>query len=273
MSSSVIEVDFNTLKYNLYDILQVEPTASDNQIKKTFIKAIRNFHPDKNSELENEIYYHLVLSNQILLNPVTRSKYDAWLLSTAQTFDELKSSFKKTATNIDNYFPKKEVSNGSFKSKMEELNKKHGYDESLNSVSINERFAKVKSSRTPIEIQREDIRGNSDFNEKFNSGKETGKLKDQIIEWKPKSTELATWSGNDFYTNLADLDKLYVEDTVLTNKFSSLDRAFILQPVVKETEENKTMEDRMREYKNASEGFKQMKPSEFKVSSKFDSWT
>lgn len=266
-----IEIDFNTLKYNLYEILQVEPNASESHIKKTFIKAIRNFHPDKSSDLENEIYYHLVLSNQILLNPISRSKYDAWLLSTAQTFDELKSGFKKTASNIDNFFPKREVSNGSFKSKMEELNKKHGYDESLNSMSINERYAKAKSSRNNIEIQREDIRGNEDFNKKFNSSKETGKLKDQIIEWKPKSTELASWSGNDFYTNLADLDKLYVEDTVLTNRFSSLDRAFVLQPVVQATE-NKSMEDRMREYKSASDQFKNMKPSEFTPTNKFESW-
>ena len=63
-----IEIDFNTLKYNLYEILNVDINDDDKKIKKKFIHVIKNFHPDKNSELEEDIYYHIILANQILLN-------------------------------------------------------------------------------------------------------------------------------------------------------------------------------------------------------------
>jgi len=65
---SKVEIDFNSIKYNLYEILNVKPDADDVKIKKNFMRAIKNFHPDKNSELEEEIYYNMILANQILLN-------------------------------------------------------------------------------------------------------------------------------------------------------------------------------------------------------------
>jgi DnaJ-class molecular chaperone len=67
---SKIEIDFNSLKYNLYEILNDARDDDDIKIKKSFMKLIKNFHPDKNSELEEEIYYHIIMSNQILLNKV-----------------------------------------------------------------------------------------------------------------------------------------------------------------------------------------------------------
>ena len=53
---SSMQVDFNRLKYNLYEILNVPYNASCDVIKKTFRKVIKKFHPDKNSELEEDIY-------------------------------------------------------------------------------------------------------------------------------------------------------------------------------------------------------------------------
>jgi DnaJ-class molecular chaperone len=65
---SKIEIDFNSIKYNLYEILNVTKDVDEQKIKKSFMKIIKNFHPDKNSELEEDIYYHIILANQILLN-------------------------------------------------------------------------------------------------------------------------------------------------------------------------------------------------------------
>ena len=59
---SKIEIDFNNLKYNLYEILNVPPTSDESNIKKSFMKLVKNFHPDKNSELEEDIYYHIIYS-------------------------------------------------------------------------------------------------------------------------------------------------------------------------------------------------------------------
>ena len=122
---SKIEIDFNSLKYNLYEILNVHRDVDDAKIKKSFMKLIKNFHPDKNSDLEEDIYYHIVTANQILSNKESRQKYDNYITQTAKTFQELKGGFDKTTK--DN-FPKKEDSQKIFNNKKEELDKKHGID-------------------------------------------------------------------------------------------------------------------------------------------------
>ena len=68
-----MSIDFNTLKYNLYTILNVSNDADNVTIKTKFMKIIKNFHPDKNTELEEEIYYHIILANQVLLNDSFKS--------------------------------------------------------------------------------------------------------------------------------------------------------------------------------------------------------
>ena len=64
-----------------------------------------------------------------------------------------------------------------------------------------------------------------------------------------KYYQLTTYNGNDAYTNLADIDKLYIEDSILTNKYSSLDKAFTIQPII-EWNNTKTIEEKMNEYKS-----------------------
>ena len=124
---SKIEIDFNSLKYNLYEILNVPRDVDDVKVKKSFMKIIKNFHPDKNSELEEEIYYHIIMSNQVLLNKDSRKKYDEFLAGSADTYTELKNNFNKNIKEIEQYFPDKDLSQAQFANKLEELNKKHGY--------------------------------------------------------------------------------------------------------------------------------------------------
>ena len=50
---SEITINFETLKFNLYDILNISKDASESKIKKAFRNLILNFHPDKNSEAED----------------------------------------------------------------------------------------------------------------------------------------------------------------------------------------------------------------------------
>jgi len=82
---SKIEIDFNNLKYNLYELLNVTPDADSSKIKKNFMKIIKNFHPDKNSDLEEEIYYHIILANQVLLDKESRKKYDEFISERADS--------------------------------------------------------------------------------------------------------------------------------------------------------------------------------------------
>jgi DnaJ-class molecular chaperone len=102
---SNITINFDTLKYNLYEVLGINSNASETKIKKAFRNLILNFHPDKNNNIEEEIYYHIITANQILTNTESRKKYDDFLNKSNDTHDELKNTFTKTKqtiyTNVD----------------------------------------------------------------------------------------------------------------------------------------------------------------------------
>lgn len=62
----------------LYDMLEVEPTASDGQIKKAYYKLALKLHPDKNpgdSEAARK-FQSIGEAYQVLSNPTLRSQYD-----------------------------------------------------------------------------------------------------------------------------------------------------------------------------------------------------
>jgi len=69
---------------------------------------------------------------------------------------------------------------------------------------------------------------------------------------------------------LNDIDKLYLEDSVQSSKYSSLDRAFTLLP---KSDNNLvvSVEDRMKEYQNHTDMYKNMKPTDFSTK-KFNEW-
>lgn len=266
---SKIEIDFNNLKYNLYEILNVMPDSSDVKIKKSFMKLIKTFHPDKNSDLEEEIYYHIILANQILLNKDSRNKYDDYLFNKADTFNELKDTFNKVKKEVDNNIDKEKakiVNQNLFNNRVQELNKKHGFNYDDNKdKSVNDKFTIYKMKRNnDIEIPKETFKDTKDFNTKFHSNKIEGKFKDQIVEYKGGPSELSTYISGTNYTSLEDMDKLYIEDTIQTSKFSSLDRAFTLQPVIdKKLNNDISSEDRMKNYKSMTDEIKNMKPTDY----------
>jgi len=265
---SKIEIDFNNIKYNLYELLNVTADADASKIKKNFMKVIKNFHPDKNSDLEEEIYYHIILANQILLNKESRKKYDEFICGKAESFEELKSSFNKSVKDIEQYFPAKDSSFQTFNAKIDELNKKHGYSDNNLSETVMDRFSKIKEKRDVdhIKIEKENFKTMNEFNSKFDVNKQDGgKFQDQIVEFKGIPQELSTYVLGDNYTSLGDLDKLYVEDSVQSSKFSSLDRAFMLQPVSQSDITPKSVEERMKEYKNQTNQYKNFKPTDFSI--------
>ena len=254
---SKIEIDFNKLKYNLYELLNVDTKADSTKIKKSFMKIIKNFHPDKNSELEEDIYYHIILANQILLNSESRKKYDDFISGSSEIFIDMKKSFNKTINSIDQYFPSKDSSKHEFEKKIVELNTKHGYTDESNKDSVMTKFTKIQESRSSdIKIEKEKFNNMKEFNEKFTINKsEGGRFQDQLVEYKGVPQELSTYVVGEQYTNIQDLDKLYVEDSVQGSKYSSLDRAFLLHSVNMNIDQ-KSIEEKIKEYKTNTELYK-----------------
>lgn len=269
---SKIEIDFNSIKYNLYEILNVNKDADETKIKKSFVKIIKNFHPDKNSELEEDIYYHIILANQILLNKESRIKYNNFINDTSDTYFELRDKFNKTIKNVDENIPNKGESLHLFNYKISELNKKHGYDGNTDSISITDRYNNAKEKRQvpDIKIDKEVFVDNKDFNNKFENNKIDGKYKSQIVEYSGTPSELSTYIIGENYTSLSDIDKLYLEDSVQSAKYSSLDRAFTLQPVIKNNC-GLSFDDKMKEYQKETKQFTSMKPTDFS-SKKFNEY-
>jgi curved DNA-binding protein CbpA len=239
---SKIELDFNTLKYNLYEILNVKSDADESKIRKSFIKLIKTFHPDKNSQLEEDIYYHIILSNQILLNKESRIKYDKYLEAKIEHFNELKNNFNK-----NNFIEKKLDSETirEFNNKVEQLNKTHSVNIIDNNMSTIEKYNNLLSKRNDINIANENFKTIRDFNFKFNENKENGKFKDQLVEYETNN-ELASYDG-DLYVTINNIEKLYIDDTITTNNFSSLDRAFSLIPIIKNNND-KTIKEKIINY-------------------------
>jgi DnaJ-class molecular chaperone len=219
---SKVEIDFETLKYNLYEILNVKSDYDESKIRKAFIKLIKTFHPDKNSKLEEDIYYHLILSNQILLNKEIRKKYDEFLKGKIETFTELKDQFKKQPK------PTGQMNINSFNQQVNKLNEQHGYNENKIILPTLDKFNSLKINRdNEITIEKEKINNIEEFNNKFTDYKKSGKFKNQIIEYN-KNTELST-HDNSSYVGLNQIDKLYMEGSVISSNYASLDKAFALE--------------------------------------------
>jgi len=214
---------FSHLKYNLYEILDVSPTSDSNVIRKQYLKLIKNFHPDKNSYIEINIYYHIIEAKNILLDENIRKLYDNFIDPIIETFDELKNNYKKynDISNMPLSDAKLE-----FNKKIDELEKKHN----IHNININQDITKIKYNNNDIIIDKEDIKDFKEFNDKFDNNKLSGAVKTQIIELSKINNAYESLLV-DNYSNIEEIDKLYVEDSIDNYLFSSLDRAFVLQPL------------------------------------------
>ena len=204
---------FCNVKYNLYEILNVPQNCNENIIKKSYLKLIKKFHPDKNNKIEEEIYFHIIYANQILMNKESRDQYDNFIRET-HDFNKLKTNFKENIGNEES----KAASLISFNEKVNELNNKHGYNQNMKNQKVERQDINIIKDINPKDIK--------EFNEIFLK-KKNSSLKDQIIEYKGEPMEISTYISNDKYSFISDLDKLYIDDTYSNN---SLEIAFTIQP-------------------------------------------
>jgi hypothetical protein len=234
---SEFTINFNDLKFNLYEILNISSDSSEQKIKKAFRNLIMNFHPDKNSDLEEDIYQHIISANQILLNKELRIKYDEFISNKVGDHDELKKSFNKEFTNITETLHAKEKNNHTTKEEatknfhtlMNNLTKKNIND--FNEGDTLKNYEQILKDRDNIiNIPKEEILDTNDFNNKFENKILNKGFGDQIISM-DDNLNLSTYNSNDNYTNLdVAFDNLYINDKdISTAKFTSIDTAFKIQ--------------------------------------------
>jgi len=270
---SHVTIDFETLKYNLYEVLGIESNASETKIKKAFRNLILNFHPDKNNNIEEEIYYHIVTANQVLTNTENRKKYDEFLNKLQDTHDNLKNKFNKIKKSVDFSSDEPELKGDAvkqFNTKFSELEQKplSYFNES---DKIMDAYSKLlKEREKAIEIPKENIKSNNEFNTKFEDRILTGNFfNDQIIPTSEKM-ELSTLNVNDNYTSLdIAFDNLYIDGGgISTSKFSSLDAAFKIQPLSTKNYKEVNIKDAMEAYKQQTNNLQNIEYSK----DRFESW-
>ncbi len=123
---------------NYYDVLNVKPNATPEEIKKAYRKLSVKFHPDKNDgdEFLSEMFKNINEANEILSNPEKRKEFDNTLNSNdnytntsynkqnthSQATNELVKKFEVFHNNLKAYFDQQKVV----------TNKKRLYSEALN---------------------------------------------------------------------------------------------------------------------------------------------
>jgi len=218
-------VDFNTLKYNLYEVLGITKDATETKIKKAFRNLILNFHPDKNNNAEEEIYYYIITANQILTNNDSRKEYDSFLGRQEGNHFDLKNNFnkldKREFTNYDKSLALKE-----FATKTQELEQKHLGNYNQIDKTMDAYNQLLLAREQPIEIVKEEFKSNEDFNRRF---------EDMTITSYNENQNMAITALNDdnSYTNLdIAYNNLYLDnEDINTNKFTSLNLAFKVQQI------------------------------------------
>jgi hypothetical protein len=67
-------------------------------------------------------------------------------------------------------------------------------------------------------------------------------------------SELTNYIAGELYTNIDDINKLYIEDSIESYKYTSLDKAFNTLPNFSKIKiSNKSNKDKIKEYNNLSE--------------------
>jgi curved DNA-binding protein CbpA len=229
------------VKYDLYEILDLNNQSDSSDIKNKYRKLARKFHPDKyinSDDLDEDEkkalkdHFNLInIAHDILFNDETRKIYDKArkeYLDAGQIFD-LKKQFNSFENINFNYGDE-----GTAKKNFKQENEKINVDNEKIAEDI--RLNTIKNLDKKFEIQK-----NDDFNDLLNGSSKNNKnelskkFNDTFNSLKVKSnknTEIMAYNGDDFVSNL--------------------DNAFDLMGVSDKdfVDTKKSLDERMREYKN-----------------------
>lgn len=248
------EINFNSLEFNLYELLNLPINCSCDDVKKKFRKLIKQFHPDKITDVEEKIYYNVTVAHHILSNEVSRKRYDDWLLGSHKSHSSLKDGFSQALQDVQQYFPaSKEEAAARFQKDMDDLANRHGAFKE-DSRKLHDIYKEKEKERGRINITKEDFQSMDDFNNKFSERKKNGIYCDKIVK---RNTEIQPFTfGASQYAELKDFHNVYRKD-------SQLSFAFELMPVDEEQFNKKSISERMDEYNNLTNQFKKDKKNNF----------
>ena len=241
-------IQFNSLEFNLYELLNLPITSTIEDIKKQFRKLIKQFHPDKINEVEEKLYYNITLAHHILGNLQSKEKYDRWLLKSNQSHSSLKNNFKTEEEKIREYFPKtKEEAQISYQQNFEMLGKRHG-NFVEDSRSLQNIIKEKEKQRVKIDISKENFSSIDEFNNTFTKRKTNGIYNNMLIK-KTAEIQPFTFNKTSNLAELKDFDKVYINDTQFRY-------AFELMPSDEKEINKKDMKTRMDEYNNTTQSLK-----------------
>ena len=87
---------------DLYKILQVDPTCSTNDIKKSYYKLAKIYHPDKNGDVNK--FQQINYAYNILIDENSRIKYNTMNTDTKDTLIVFLEEWFKNNPNIKSFF-------------------------------------------------------------------------------------------------------------------------------------------------------------------------
>ena len=212
------DYSFNDLEFNLYELFNLPTDCSIDDVKKTFRKLIKKFHPDKISSIEEKLYYNITIANHILSNQETKNSYNNWLIKSNMNHENLKTNFKNDLLDVKHYFPPSaEVAQVEFIKNNDILKNRHGeYKEDSRSIASIYKENTINRKQLPF-IAQESFSNMKDFNKKFTERKCNG-VYTQIVK---READIIPYEGkNNKFAEIKDFNNVYVKDNQLNYAFS-----------------------------------------------------
>lgn len=252
--------DFEVIKnINLYEILGFNSRNefTPELAKKNYRKLALKYHPDKNKE-NNDKFEMIQLAYLILSSPEYKEKYEIIYDTNSQIKDF--SDLKDTINNNTNI---QQISTQEFKKKINDLNIKNNCIDIdiLDQNSAKEKTLEILKERQEFERKFKEtykdtyntLNGLSknELNKKFN---EIFDAKNELINNTPlisDQTDITVFNGNDSLCNYTTLTTMSY-DSMYSNK-SLYEETFNINNVPKFIDDNKSLELKMKEYKQNSE--------------------
>jgi hypothetical protein len=257
--------DFELLKtVNLYEVLNLtKDEFSPESAKKSYRKLALKFHPDKNPDAPPDKFEAIQLAYLILSTPEYKEQYDTIYDTNSQTKD-----FKDLATTYNaekDTFQFEKISEEEFAARIKEINLKNNAQlEQLKEEDALDAVNKMMSDRSVFsdEVLNQNkqmanaLAGISDpteLNKKFNAMFEEAndlaeKFNDSVAFGQ---TGMTVFNGTDTLCNYTTLSNLKYDSMYASN--STYEESFKLNKVPKYVDDNKSLEDRMKEYLSRSD--------------------